>query len=146
MKRSGKQPPPPDEAWEEEEPEEDGPEAPGAPVRMDKWLWAARLFKTRGLAAEACDAGHVKVDGVSVKPARPAKIGERIEAQTSGGKRIVVVRALSSRRGPAEQAALLFEDHSPPPPPKEPAFARWDRHEGRPTKRDRRQLQRLKGW
>ncbi len=149
MKRSGKQPPPVDDDSEENEEVLEDEGSPSGDVRIDKWMWAARLFKTRSQAAEACDGGHVKVGGANAKPARPVRLGDRIEARTPGGPRVVVVLALSGRRGPAEEAAKLFEDHSPPPPPKAPPIMRWERgdgREGRPTKRDRRQLDRFKGW
>lgn len=122
------------------------PTPPDEDVRLDKWLWAARLFKTRSLAAEACDGGHVKVGGVNAKPARNVKAGDHIEARTEGGRRVVVVKVLSSQRGSPEVAATWYEDHSPPPPPREPMVARWERGEGRPTKRDRRVLDKLRGW
>ncbi len=149
MARRGKQPPPPealDEELDEDVEDADSGESSSTDVRIDKWMWAARLFKSRSLAVEACDGGHVKVDGVNVKPARLIRLGERVEARTPGGPRIVVVKALSNRRGPAEEAAKLYEDHSPPPPPKAPPVARWERGGGRPTKRDRRRLDRLDGW
>jgi ribosome-associated heat shock protein Hsp15 len=117
-----------------------------ADVRLDKWLWAARCFKTRGLAAEACAAGHVKLNGASVKPAKAVKIGDRLEVRTPGGLRILEVAALSERRGPAEVARTLFVDHSPPPPPREPQTVVRERGIGRPSKRDQRQIQKLRGY
>lgn len=122
------------------------PTPPDEDIRLDKWLWAARLFKTRRLAVEACDGGHVKVGGVNAKPARTVKVGDHIEARTPGGRRVVVVKVLCSHRGSPELAATWYEDHSPPPPPREPMVARWERGEGRPTKRDRRVLDKLRGW
>lgn len=151
MSRRGKQPPPPQVAEDEEdeetgEEEEDGlPDTPGE-VRLDKWLWAARCFKSRTAATEACDGGHVKVNASNARPARPVRLGDRIEVQTAEVKRILVVKALGSRRGSAAVAATLFTDLTPPPPPREPVVARWGRGEGRPTKRDRRTLDRIKGW
>lgn len=123
----------------------EGGAAPG--LRIDKWLWAARLWKTRALAAKACDAGHVSVGGASVKPAKLVRIGDRIEAVTPGGLKIVEVKALSEVRGPAPVARTLYEDHSPPPPPRELAepVGRRERGAGRPTKRDRRALGKLRG-
>ncbi len=116
-------------------------------VRIDKWLWAARLYKTRSLAAKACAAGHVKIAGESVKPARMVRPGDRIEAVTAGGLRIVEVRQIAEKRGPAASARALYDDHSPPPPPRDyvEPFARRERGAGRPTKRDRRVLGRLRG-
>jgi ribosome-associated heat shock protein Hsp15 len=119
-------------------------------VRIDKWLWAARMFKTRSLASEACGAGHVKVDGVSVKPAKVVRVGDRLEVRTPGGLRILEVAGLGDRRGPAEVARTLYVDHTPPPPPKEEQAllvetVTRDRGAGRPSKRDLRELRRLKG-
>lgn len=116
-------------------------------VRLDKWLWAARCFKTRGVAAEACDAGHVKLNGNSAKPAKSVRLGDRIEARTPGGMRVFEVVALSERRGPADEARKLYVDHSPPPPPREeaPVVVR-ERGAGRPSKRELRQIQKLRGY
>ena len=116
-------------------------------VRVDKWLWAARCFKTRSLATQACDAGLCIVDGRVARPATPVRPGMRVEVETAGGLRILEVLALDDRRGPADQARALFLDHSPPPPPRDP-LARLlnapvlprDPGAGRPTKRDRRRL------
>lgn len=119
-------------------------------VRIDKWLWAARMFKTRSLASDACGAGHVKVDGVSVKPAKVVRVGDRLEVRTPGGLRILEVAGLGDRRGPAEVARTLYVDHSPPPPPKDERMlvdtTTRDRGAGRPSKRDLRELRRLKGF
>lgn len=117
-----------------------------ADVRLDKWLWAARCFKTRGVAAEACDAGHVKLNGNSAKPAKSVRIGDRIEARTEGGLRVFEVIALSDKRGPAEQARKLYIDHSPPPPPRDTTMVERDRGAGRPSKRELRQIQKLRGY
>lgn len=124
--------------------------APPATVRLDKWLWAVRLFKTRGLAAQACTAGHVKIHGARVKPAHSVRVGEVIEVQYPGGglRRVKVLRLLDRRLGAALVPQYL-EDLSPPRPPSatptpalEPLFRR-PKGLGRPTKRDRRRLQRL---
>lgn len=116
-------------------------------VRIDKWLWAARCFKTRSQASTACTAGHVKLDGVSVKAAKTVKPGDRVEVRTPGGLRILEVVALGDRRGPASVARTLYVDHTPAPPPKEEvaAVAVRERGAGRPSKRDLRQLRRLRG-
>jgi ribosome-associated heat shock protein Hsp15 len=130
------------------------PEAPvaepdpfsSASVRVDRWLWAARLFKTRSQAAKACTAGHVKINDEAAKSAKPVKVGDSVHATTPGGVRILVVTKLADKRGPAAQARALYEDHSPPPPPREErAFGHRERGAGRPTKRDRRLLGRLVG-
>lgn len=118
-----------------------------ATVRLDKWLWAARLYKTRSLAQKACATGHVKVDGASAKPSKPVRPGDEIEALTTAGRRIVCVRSLAERRGPAAAARALYEDRTPPPEPGElEGRMPWrERGAGRPTKRDRRRLARLRG-
>jgi ribosome-associated heat shock protein Hsp15 len=120
-----------------------GPEA----VRVDKWLWAARLFKTRSQASKACAAGHVKLNGESVKASKSVRCGDHLEVQTKArGLRILDVLRLSDKRGPASVARTLYDDHTPPPPPKEERdFARRERGSGRPAKRDRRLLNRLRG-
>jgi ribosome-associated heat shock protein Hsp15 len=113
-------------------------------VRIDKWLWAARCFKTRSLASTACMAGHVKLNGTSAKPAKPVRCGDRVEAVTPAGPRVLEVIALADRRGSAARARTLYVDHTPPPAEKPPVAAR-DRGAGRPSKRDRRVLARLRG-
>ena len=117
-------------------------------VRIDKWLWAARCFKTRSQASAACTAGHVKVEGESVKAAKTVRPGDTIEVRTPGGLRILEVAALGDRRGPASVARTLYVDHTPPPPPKEltaPLLTR-ERGAGRPTKREARELKKLRGY
>jgi len=117
-------------------------------VRVDKWLWAARCFKTRSQASAACGAGHVKLDGVSVKAAKTVRVGDQLEVRTPGGLRILEVAALGDRRGPASVARTLYLDHTPPPPPKEEQVEQVtrDRGAGRPSKRDLRELRRLRGY
>ena len=119
--------------------------ASDAGVRVDKWLWASRCFKTRGVAADACSAGHVKVNGVSAKPAKAVRVGDKLEVQTPGGLRILEIVALSDRRGPAEVARQLYLDHSPPPAPREIPVVIRERGTGRPSKREQRQIQKLRG-
>jgi ribosome-associated heat shock protein Hsp15 len=119
-------------------------------IRIDKWLWAARFFKSRSAAATACDGGKVDVNGQRVRPARLVRPGDLVEVTLPGdwGRRIARIRALAERRGSAAAAALLIEDLTPPRPPRE-ARRRAPLYRapglGRPTKRDRRQLQRLTG-
>ena len=103
------------------------------------------MFKTRSLASRACAAGHVKSDGRSIKASASIRPGERLEVLTPGGLRIVEVVALADKRGPAEVAKTLFTDHSPPPEPKPPSPIVRDRGAGRPEKRDRRLLRKLRG-
>ena len=120
-------------------------------VRLDKWLWAARFYKTRALAAEAADRGRVDVNGLPAKPARELHAGDTLVLRQDGGvKRTLLIRALSAQRGPAPVAQALYEEtaeslaerrriaearHLAP----EPAHAI---EHGRPSKRDRRDLER----
>ena len=117
-------------------------------MRIDKWLWAARVFKTRSLATDACDGGKVDLNDQAVKPAKLVRPGDSVKVTLpQGRRRILKVLAIDERRGSAQAAARLFEDHSPPeaprtryaPPPFRPPGA------GRPTKRERRDLDRLRG-
>lgn len=117
--------------------------------RVDSWLWAVRLVKTRSAATALCKAGHVRVNGDRAKPAQHLKTGDEVRFAVEGGSpRIVVVRdpGLVKRVGaPLAQAA--YDDTSPPPPPPEERFVAGvrDRGAGRPTKRDRRDIERLRG-
>jgi len=116
-------------------------------ARVDQWLWSVRMTKTRSDAAAACRGGHVKVNGKAAKPATPVKVGDRVEAYLHDRERVLEVRTLIVKRVGATVAVDCFVDHSPPPPEREelgPNFVR-DRGAGRPTKRDRRQLDRLRG-
>jgi ribosome-associated heat shock protein Hsp15 len=119
-------------------------------VRIDKWLWAARFFKTRSLALTAIELGRVRVEGERVKPAREARIGERIELQQGEQRIELIVRGVSSSRGPATIARTLYEETAASVLRREqqaqarrygvePAAALH----GRPTKRDRRKLAQL---
>lgn len=114
-------------------------------VRIDQWLWAARCFKTRSLATKACKGGHVKVNGKTVKASFRVRVEDHIKVLTLGGLRILTVEILSTARGPYSVAQTLYNDLTPPPDPKEIAPPRMERKGGRPTKKDRRQLFRLKG-
>lgn len=116
-----------------------------ATVRLDRWLIAARMFKTRPLAQEACDGGHVTVNDRAAAPARAVKTGDIIVAVTHGGKRILRVTGLEERRGTAVQARTLYDDLTPPAPPSEEPVALRERGAGRPTKRDRRLTDWTKG-
>ncbi len=112
-------------------------------VRADAWTWAVRVYKTRSMASSACKAGHVAVNGTKVKASHPVKIGDKVEALTPGGPKIYVITRLIAKRVGAPVAAGCFEDHSPPPLPKEerPAVvAQREPGAGRPTKRDRRRM------
>lgn len=116
-------------------------------VRVDAYTWAIRLYATRSAATAACKAGHIKVNDASAKPAQVVRIGDCVRALTPGGERIVVVTGLITKRTSAPLAALNFDDLTPPPPPREerPATVLRERGAGRPTKRDRRLIERLRG-
>ena len=115
-------------------------------VRVDKWLWAARFFKTRSLATRACAGGKVDVNDEAAKPARSVRPGDRIRITVPGGRRVARVLALSERRGPAVQARALYDDLTPPEPPRVcQARPPWrPPGAGRPTKRERRDIERLR--
>lgn len=117
-------------------------------LRIDKWLWAARCFKTRGLAAEACGAGHVKVNGTSVKSAKLLRRGDELTIRLGDELRILAVVGLSDRRGPAPTARTLYLDKSPPKPePVDvPGMIVRDRGLGRPSKRELRDIRRVRGY
>ncbi|MEU6066495.1 MULTISPECIES: RNA-binding S4 domain-containing protein [Streptomyces] len=121
--------------------------ASGETVRIDSWIWAVRLIKTRSQGATACRGGHVHVNGERVKPAYSVRVGDEVRLRHEGRERIVVVKRLIRKRVGAPVAAQCYIDNSPPPPPREataPIGIR-DRGAGRPTKRDRRELERLRG-
>lgn len=114
--------------------------------RVDRWVWAVRLFPTRSAAAEACRAGHVQVNGNRAKPAAPVRVGDTVSARVGSRERVVEVVRLLDRRVSAELARECLVDHSPPPPPRDPLdLPRRDRGAGRPSKRDRRRLDRARG-
>ena len=116
-------------------------------ARVDSWIWAVRLVKTRSLATAACRAGHVKVNGERAKAAQSVKIGDEIRYRESGFDKIVVVGALLTKRVSAPVAIASYTDLTPPPPPREevPFTPVRDRGAGRPTKRERRELEKLRG-
>jgi ribosome-associated heat shock protein Hsp15 len=113
------------------------------PVRLDKWLWAARLTKTRAVAADAIKAGRVQVNGVVAKPSKDLKAGDRVEFRTGPVRLGLIVRGLSSRRGPAIEAQTLYEETSESRAARE-ELTQAERGE-RPTKRDRRRLEDVTG-
>jgi len=116
-------------------------------TRIDRWLWAVRLVKTRSMAAQACRAGHVQINGVRAKPAAPVNVGDTVRARLGGRERWVEVAGLPASRLGAELAAACLVDRSPPPPPRDPLAGLGPRYPGagRPTKRDRRQLDQARG-
>ncbi|WP_424215148.1 RNA-binding S4 domain-containing protein [Streptomyces sp. BI20] len=116
-------------------------------ARVDVWIWSVRLTKTRSTAATACRAGHVRVNGDRAKPAQSVKPGDEVRLFHEGRERIVrVVRPIAKRVGPPV-AVECYTDHSPPPPTRVEAgvVGIRDRGTGRPTKRDRRTLDGLRG-
>lgn len=114
------------------------------PVRVDQWLWAVRVFKTRTDATEACKGGHVRVNDSAAKAAMRLRPGDRVTAHVHGRDRMLEVLVPIAKRVGAAQAADCIVDHSPPAPPHDDEpFARV-RGSGRPTKRDRRMLDRLR--
>src|ERR1700735_4564679 len=123
-----------------------------ADVRMDKWLWAARFFKTRALAARACELGRITTNGQPAKSARPVRVGDRLQVENEGGDFQVEVLLLSEVRGPAAVAQTLYKETEASRaarqqlaearkamPYFEPVTA------GKPSKRNRRALDRLRG-
>ncbi|MEO8602457.1 MAG: RNA-binding S4 domain-containing protein [bacterium] len=118
----------------------DRTEDPG--TRVDRWLWAARAFKSRSLASAACDGGKITVNGVTAKAHKLIRAGDEIVVNTPDGRRILKVLDLAERRGPASVARTLYEELTPAPPPRDPSLPQRERGSGRPTKRDRRQMDR----
>ena len=125
-----------------------------ASLRIDKWLWCARFYKTRSLAAEEITKGRVTVNGLAAKASREVRPGDTVVLRQGPVQRVVVVRALSGMRGPAPVAQQLYEETAESIALREkaqelrrlapePAAAL---HEGRPTKRDRRDIDRARDW
>ncbi len=123
-------------------------QAPLDSLRVDRWLWAARVFKTRSQAGIACDGGKVDVNDEAAKPARRVRAGDLVRVTLPRGRRrILKVAAVDDRRGSAEVAKALFEDLTPPGPPRlrQAPPPRREPGAGRPTKRERRDIERLRG-
>jgi ribosome-associated heat shock protein Hsp15 len=121
-------------------------------VRIDKWLWAARFFKTRALASKACDLGRIESNGIAAKPAREVRTGDALHIKSASGDYQVEVLGLSEMRGPAAVAQNLYRESDASRELRiktaeerkaMPAFERWD--EGKPSKRDRREIERFRG-
>ena len=117
-----------------------------ASVRIDAWLWAIRAYKTRSAATAACRAGHVRLNGSPAKASATLVTGDTVTVRMSGYERILEVRRLIAKRVGAEPASHCFTDHTPPRPIA-PALGlpQRDRGAGRPTKKDRRDMERLRG-
>src|SRR5689334_21001618 len=120
-------------------------------VRLDKWLWAARFFKTRGIAAQAIETGKVELNGERAKRAKQLQVGDELRVRLGPYHHVVKVRALSERRGPPAVAAQLFEETEESRKAREAmqiqvraaqSVPGYDR--GRPTKKDRREIERLR--
>lgn len=125
----------------------DEPEVENEKCRLDKWLWAARFFKTRSLAADAVDSGKVRVDSDRIKPAKEVKIGQSIHIRNKDFEIEVLVRALSNQRRGAPEASLLYEEteasrnrRAEMAVTRESDHAQRERGAGRPTKRQRREI------
>ncbi|MGP5624358.1 RNA-binding S4 domain-containing protein [Brachybacterium alimentarium] len=123
------------------------PEASGpTSVRLDVWLWSARLMPTRSAATTACRGGHVRRNGEPTKAAQRVVVGDELRLRSPGKERIVVITKILTKRVGAPIAREAYEDHSPEPAPQLAAAPpRRDRGAGRPTKRERRALDRLRG-
>ena len=128
-------------------------ELPDASLRLDRWLWHARIFKTKGAAAKAVSDDGVRITRTGQtqrceKPAFGVRVGDTLALNRGRRTLVLEITALGERRGPAEEARGLYADHSPPPPPREawpaPVFVR-DEGAGRPTKKERRDLGALRG-
>lgn len=115
-------------------------------TRVDKWLWAVRVYPTRTAATNACHAGHVRVGDTAAKPATAVKVGDRVHVKGHGHEKVLEVVRIIDKRVGAAVAVECFVDHSPPPPPREldTPFLVRDRGTGRPTKKDRRQIDRFR--
>ncbi|MES1244594.1 MAG: RNA-binding S4 domain-containing protein [Acidobacteriota bacterium] len=118
-------------------------------VRLDKWLQVARMYKTRTQATHACDLGRVQVNGQPAKPHRHLNLGDRVELAQGDWERVLVVKELRDRPVPKAEAAGLYDDQSPPRPAHDPLKrlmnrppAPRDAGAGRPTKKERRELDR----
>lgn len=119
-------------------------------VRLDKWLWAARFFKTRALAADAIDGGKVEVNDTRAKRAKMVHLGDEVRVRQTPFEHVVIVRGIADRRGPASVAATLYEETADSKKKREALATQirsmpgddWD--SGRPTKRDRREIERFK--
>lgn len=131
--------------------EESQGEAPGR-VRIDKWLWAARFYKTRGLSAEAIDGGRIEVNGERAKRARLVHAGDRLRIRIGPYEHVVLIKGVSEKRGSAPIAQALYEEDAESKKAREVMAAHvramnanTGYESGRPTKKDRREIERLKG-
>jgi ribosome-associated heat shock protein Hsp15 len=114
-------------------------------VRLDLWLCSTRIFKSRTQAQQSCEAGHVRVNEIAARSSHLVRIGDKIIAHAPRGLTIVVVRGIHNKRMSPVLARELYEDQSPPPLPREERVALRAKGAGRPTKSERRSLERLRG-
>ncbi len=121
-------------------------------MRIDKWLWAARFFKTRALASRACELGRIESNGVQAKPAREVKAGDKLRVKNEGGEFMIEVLALTEMRGPAAVAQALYSESEASRElrlkvtAERKAMMQFEgAREGRPSKKDRRDSNRLRG-
>jgi ribosome-associated heat shock protein Hsp15 len=114
-------------------------------TRVDRWLWAIRLCKSRAEATNISRGGHVRINGRTAKPASPVAVGDRVEVRVHERDRIVEVTRVIETRVGAPIAVECYVDHSPAPPTREATAGDRERGAGRPTKRERRQLDRWRG-
>lgn len=113
-------------------------------VRIDRWLCAARIYKSRTQATDACVGGHVRLNEAPVRASHPVRVGDRIRALAPRGEVVLEVLGLAEKRLSPPAARELYADHSPPPPPRDERIAIRERGTGRPTKAERRALERLR--
>ncbi|MFT8636723.1 MAG: S4 domain-containing protein [Pseudoclavibacter sp.] len=113
-------------------------------ARVDAWLWAVRVFKTRSAATAACRAGHVRVNGKAAKPSQAVRRADEVRVRIAGFDRVLEVRGILVKRVGPQLAVRAFTDRSPARTPPPPVVER-DRGAGRPTKRERREIDRLRG-
>jgi ribosome-associated heat shock protein Hsp15 len=112
-------------------------------IRIDRWLSAARIYKSRTAASDACHGGHVELNGSVARASQLVRVGDRVEALAPRGQVVLEVTALAEKRLSPPKARELYADHSPPPPPREERVAPRTRGSGRPTKAERRAVGRL---
>ena len=119
--------------------------AAGETMRIDTWLWATRHVKSRSQATSAARAGHVKINGESVKAAQKVRVGDEVRLRVEGFDRVLIVRKLLAKRLGSPFAKLCYEDLSEPRPRLGVAFAQRERGSGRPTKKERRDMEKFRG-
>jgi len=114
-------------------------------VRIDRWLSAARIFPSRTQATRACEDGHVRVNGAPSKASHPVKVGDEVSGSAPRGEIVLDVKKLGEKRLSPPLARELYDDRSPPPPPRDELMPSREMGAGRPTKRERRDVERYRG-